>query len=147
VTSVLPGAVARWPARASLTQSRAGRAFRPLDSLGELAASLGDLRGMLEEHRAGEEQQAFSVMRRYLRAETYRWCERRATGTAPLGVLRFRLPWLARHAHADELKRLRAAGDWRVPVLLRTGRRGYARLERRAFGPAACQRDTSDLSL
>jgi len=50
----------------------ADRAFRPLGSLGELAASLGDMRGMLEEHRAGEEQQAFSVMRRYLRAETYR---------------------------------------------------------------------------
>ncbi len=77
----------------------ADRAFRPLGSLGELAASLGDLRGMLEEPRAGEEQQAFSVMRHYMRAETYRWCERRATGTA-LGVLRFRMPWLARHLPA-----------------------------------------------
>jgi hypothetical protein len=125
----------------------ADRASRALGSPGALAASLGDLREMLDEHVADEERQVFPVMRRYLRAETSRWCERRTTRMAPPGVLRFRLPWLARHARPDELQRLLAAGDWRVPILLRAGRRGYARLEHRAFGPATCQCDYKGLAL
>src|SRR6516162_999185 len=44
----------------------------------------------------------------------------------------FSILWYARAM--SRLKRLRAAGGRRVPVLLRAGRRGDARLERRAVG-------------
>jgi iron-sulfur cluster repair protein YtfE (RIC family) len=118
-------------------EATVGRAGQALGSLGELRARLGELLDMLDEHMADEERQVLPAMRRYLHAETYRWCEMQARRTTSLGRLRFRAPWLARHTRADELDWLVAAGGWRTRILLAATRRGYARLERLAFGRQA----------
>ena len=73
-----------------------------------LHASVRQLRDMLEEHIADEEEQIFPAMRRYLPDEAYRWCEKQIR----LPGLRFTAPWLARHARPDELNRLLATGGW-----------------------------------
>lgn len=100
----------------------------------ELRVSVSGLRDMIDEHIADEEQQIFPVMRRYLRAEAYRWCEKQIQRKASLPGLRFTAPWLARYAQPDELSRLLAADGWPARVLLAAARPGYARLERQAFG-------------
>ena len=41
----------------------------------ELHALVSQLRDMLDEHIADEEQQVLAAMRRYLPADVYRWCE------------------------------------------------------------------------
>lgn len=119
----------------------ADRASKALGSVGELAASLSDLREMLDEHMADEERQIFPVMRRYVRAEVFRCCEIRASRAVPLAALRFRMPWLARHSRAGEMTRVLAGAGSRARLALVAGRPGYGRLERLAFGSAACQRD------
>jgi len=100
----------------------------------DLHASITELRDMLDEHIADEEQQIFPAMRRYLPAEAYRWCERQIQRTASRPSLRFTAPWLARYAQPDELSRWLATGGWRARILLAATRPGYARLERQAFG-------------
>src|SRR5262249_156201 len=100
----------------------------------ELHAPVTELRDMLDEHIADEEQQILPAMRRYLPAEAYRWCEKQTQRNSSLAGLRFTAPWLARYAQPDELSRLLAAGCWPVRILLAATRPGYARLERRAFG-------------
>ena len=89
---------------------------------------------MLDEHIADEEEQILPVMRRYLPAEAYRWCEKQIQRKASLRGLRFTAPWLARYARPDELSRLLAGGGRPARLLLIAARPGYARLERRAFG-------------
>jgi len=116
----------------ALTAFRA-EAGRPA-TLGELRASAAQLRDMVDEHMADEEQQIFPVMRRYLRAETYQWCERQILCKATLAGPGFTTPWLARYSQPDELRRLLAGGGWPVRLLLAATRPGYALLERRAFG-------------
>ena len=94
-----------------------GRASQALASLrtapgtvAELHTSVSQLRDMLDEHIADEEQRILAAMRRYLPAGAYRWCEQQMRRrTAPPGP-RFTAPWLARHAHPDELSRLLATG-------------------------------------
>ncbi len=104
-----------------------------------LHASVSELRDMLEEHLADEEEQIFPAMRRYLPAEAYRWCQRQVQRQAPWSGRRFAAPWLARYAQPDELSRLPAAADRSARILLAATRPGYARLERRAFGASpAC---------
>jgi iron-sulfur cluster repair protein YtfE (RIC family) len=125
----------------------AGRVSQALGSPGELRGPLRELLDMLDEHMADEEQQVFPAMRRYLHAETYRWCEIQAQRAASLTRLRFAVPWLARHAHADELNRLLAAGGWRARILLEITRPGYTRLERLAFGAAGCRADNRGVAL
>ena len=49
-----------------------------------LRASVSELRDMLEEHIADEEEQIFPAMRRYVPAEAYRWCQRQIQRQAPL---------------------------------------------------------------
>jgi iron-sulfur cluster repair protein YtfE (RIC family) len=122
-------------------EAKIDSASQALGSPGELCGPLSELLDMLDEHIADEEKQVFPAMRRYLNAETYRWCERQARRTTSVARLRFTAPWLARHARADELIYLRAASDWRARILLAATRPGYARLERLAFGSAACQAD------
>ena len=100
----------------------------------DLHASITELRDMLDEHIADEEQQIFPAMRRYLPAEAYRWCERQIQRTALRPDLRFTAPWLARYAQPDELSRWLATGGWPARILLAATRPGYARLERQAFG-------------
>jgi hypothetical protein len=128
---------------------RASRALRsdgePDPALGELRKALAELRDMLGEHIADEERQVFPVMRRYLRAQTDRWCQRQACRTSP--APRFRMPWLASYSRPGEMTSLLAAGGPRARIALLAGRPGYARLERLAFGPAGCQRDNKDLAL
>jgi Hemerythrin HHE cation binding domain len=123
------------------------RVSQALGSPGELRGPVGELLDILDEHIADEQKQVFPVMRRYLHAETYQWCQRQALRTAPLARLRFTLPWLARHAHADELICLLAVTDWRSRSLLAVNRPGYARLERLAFGSAGCQPDNRGVAL
>ena len=78
-----------------------------------LRASISELRDMLEEHIADEQEQIFPAMRRYLPADAYQWCQKQIQRTAPLPGVRFTAPWLARHAQPDELRRLLAAGGGR----------------------------------
>lgn len=99
-----------------------------------LRATVGELRDLADEHIADEESQLFPVMRRYLPAEAYLWCERQIMRrTSPRG-LQFTLPWLARHSGPDELVPLLSAGGLRARILLAAARPGYARLARQAFG-------------
>ncbi len=114
---------------------------------GELRRALGGLRDMVGEHMADEERQVLPVMRRYLRAQTDRWCEREASRTVPPGALRFRLPWLARYSRDGEMASLLAAAGPRARIALVAGRPGYARLLRRAFGPGGCKADNKGLAL
>jgi iron-sulfur cluster repair protein YtfE (RIC family) len=122
-------------------ETAAGRASRALASFraqpgapAELYASLTELRDMLDEHIADEEEQIIPAMRRYLPAEACRRCERQIQRKASLPGLRFTAPWLARYAQPDELSRRLATGGWPARILLAAARPGYARLERRAFG-------------
>jgi hemerythrin-like domain-containing protein len=105
-------------------------------ALRQVREALGELCDMVGEHMADEERQVLPVMRRYLRAQTGRWCQRQACRTATAGALRFRMPWLARYARATEMTSVVAAAGSRARMALAAGRPGYARLERRAFGPA-----------
>jgi Hemerythrin HHE cation binding domain len=99
-----------------------------------LRASVRELRDLLDEHIADEEAQLYPVMRRYLSAAAYRWCGKQIMRKGRLPGLRFTLPWLARHADDGERRQLLAAGGWRSRIVLAASRRGYGRLERRAFG-------------
>jgi hypothetical protein len=114
-----------------------GRAARALaGSVGAQAAEpVRELRDMLDEHIADEEVRILPAMRRYLPAGAYRAYETAAWRRAPLASLRFRAPWLARAAGLSEQPALLGPGGWRARTLLVAGNRGYARLERRAFGP------------
>jgi iron-sulfur cluster repair protein YtfE (RIC family) len=106
----------------------------------KLYASVSELRDMLDEHVADEEDQIFPIMRRYLPAKACQWCEKQVQRNASLRDLRFTAPWLARYAQPDELSRLLATGGRRVRILLAAARPGYARLERQAFGVSAAVR-------
>jgi putative ABC transport system ATP-binding protein len=103
-------------------------------TIAELHASISQLRDMLDEHIADEEQQILAAMRRYLPADAYRWCEQQIRRKTALSCLRFTAPWLARHAQPDELNRLLAADGWPTRIVLASTRPRYARLERQAFG-------------
>jgi len=125
-------------------EAAVGRVSRALASLrvdpdtpAELRVSISDLRDMVADHMADEEQQIFPAMRRYLSAGAYRWCEQQIRERASRSALRFTVPWLARHAQPDELPRLLAARGWPARIVLVATRPGYARLERRAFGPSS----------
>jgi hemerythrin-like domain-containing protein len=126
--------------------SRAGQALASLgaapDAFAELHVSVSELRDMLEEHIADEEEQIFPAMRRYLPASAYRWCQKQIQRKASPTGLRFTAPWLARYARPDELSRLLAAGGWPARIVLPATRPGYARLERRAFGANRATHDT-----
>ena len=100
-------------------EAAVGRASQALASfraeprtLAELHASVTDLRDMLDEHIADEEEQILPAMRRYLPAEAYRWCEKQIQRKASRRGLRFTAPWLARYAQPDELTP--AAGHQRL---------------------------------
>ena len=121
-------------------EAAVGRASRALASyraqprmLAELLASVSDLRDMLDEHIADEEEQILPAMRRYLPAEAYRWCEKQIQRKTSLTGLQFTAPWLARHARPGELSRGLATSGLPARIVLAATRPGYARLERRAF--------------
>jgi iron-sulfur cluster repair protein YtfE (RIC family) len=122
-------------------EAAVGRASQALASFraqpgtpAELPASVTNLRDMLDEHIADEEQQILAAMRRYLPADAYRWCQQQMRRKAAPHRLRFTAPWLARHARPDELNRLLATGGWPARIVLAATRPRYARLERQAFG-------------
>jgi iron-sulfur cluster repair protein YtfE (RIC family) len=134
-------------------EAAAGRARQALASfraapgmLGELHASVSELRDMVDEHIADEEEQILPAMRRYLPAEAYRWCEKQIQRKASLPGLRFTTPWLARYAQPDELSRLLATGGRRVRILLAAARPGYIRLERQAFGARPAAHETRPIT-
>lgn len=102
--------------------------------LGELSASLVSLRKLLCDHIADEEAQVFPVMRRYLTPRACLWCGRQIWLATGWRDRMFAVPWLARHAEQEELRRLLTPGGWPAWLLLAAGRPGYARLERQAFG-------------
>jgi hemerythrin HHE cation binding domain-containing protein len=115
---------------AMLTRARPGAAP-------DLHAAVRELRDLLAEHIADEEQQLLPVMRRYLRADACQWCERQMQREVPLPVRRFGAPWLARHAQPDERRSLRAIQSWPTRLLLLGSGARFARLERFAFGTSA----------
>jgi Hemerythrin HHE cation binding domain len=106
----------------------------------DLQTSLRQLRDLLDEHITDEEQQMFPAIRRYLRADAYRWCDRQMQRHTAVPVRRFGAPWLARHARQDELCPLRAACGWPDRILLACSGAGYARLERHAFNASPLAR-------
>lgn len=116
-----------------VSQALAPFTGEPSPSAVKVYASVSELRDMFDEHIADEEEQILPVMRRYLPAEAYRWCEKQIQRKASLRGLRFTAPWLARYARPDELSRLLAGGGRPARLLLIAARPGYARLERRAF--------------
>jgi hypothetical protein len=93
-----------------------------------------ELRDMLDEHIADEEDHILPAMHNYLPALAYRWCEEQSWRRASLAALRFRAPWLARFAGPGELGTVLAAGGREARLLLAATRHSYARLERQAFG-------------
>ena len=103
----------------------------------ELRAAVSELRDMLDEHIPDEQNQIFPVMRRYLPAPAYRWCEEQALRSATLASRRFAVPWLARFAEPIELDRMPATRGRPGQLLLAATRPGYARLERHVFGHPA----------
>jgi hemerythrin-like domain-containing protein len=105
----------------------------------ELHTSVSELRDMVDEHIADKERQIVPAMLRYLSAEACRWCEKQIQRKASRPGQRFSAPWLARYAQPDELRRLLASRGWPARIQLAAARRGYARLERRAFGTAAAR--------
>jgi hypothetical protein len=109
----------------ALTGSLSAQAAEPVRELGD----------MIDEHIGDEEARILPAMRRYLPAGAYRAYETASWREAPPASLRFRAPWLARVAAPTELAALLDPGGWRARMLLASGRRGYARLERHAFGP------------
>ena len=97
-----------------------------------LQAALRLLYDLLDEHIADEEQQMFPVIRRYLRADAYRWCEKQMQRHAPLPDRRFAPPWLARHAQPGELTRLWDTCIWPDRILLAcSGRRPTRKEEKK----------------
>jgi Hemerythrin HHE cation binding domain len=106
---------------------------------GELQRSVSELRDLVDEHIADKERQIVPAMLRYLSAEACRWCEKQIQRKTSLPGQRFSAPWLARYAQPDELSRLLASRGWPARIQLAAARRGYARLERRAFGIAAAR--------
>jgi hemerythrin HHE cation binding domain-containing protein len=110
-------------------------AAEPATHAAALRGSVSELRDLLDEHIADQEAHLYPIMRRYLPAEAYRWCEKQIVRKAGLHSLRFSVPWLARHAHDGELRRLVAAGGWRARAVLTVSRHRYQQLERKAFGP------------
>lgn len=98
----------------------------------DLHALLGRLRGLLDEHITDEEQQTFPAIRRYLRADTYQWCEKQMQRHSPLPARRFAPQWLARHTRPGELRRLRGTCIWPDRILLaRSGRRPTRKEEKK----------------
>lgn len=132
---VAPLADDRHTVAAALT--RAGQALGAVragtGARADLQTSLRLLRDLLDEHIADEEQEMFPAIRRYLRADAYRWCQKQMQRSVPLPVRRFAAPWLARHAQQDELRPLRATCGWPDRILLACSGAGYARQERHAF--------------
>jgi hypothetical protein len=101
------------------------RAVRALDAVragsgapADLQTSLREVCDLLDEHISDEELQMFPAIRRYLRAGTYRWCEKQMQRHAPPRDRWFAPSWLARHAYRDELSRLRATCVWPDRILL-----------------------------
>jgi hypothetical protein len=107
----------------------------PAGPLAGLRLPVHNLAGLLDAHLTDAEQQVFPALRRYLPPGAYRRSERRILQNASAPDRRFAAPWLAGYARAGELPRLLAGGGWRGRILLAATRPGYARLERRAFGP------------
>jgi len=107
--------------------------------LAGLRLPVNSLAGLLDAHLTGAGQHVFPALRRYLPAGAYRWGEWRILQNASAADRRFAAPWLAGYARPGELPRLPAGDGWRARVRLAATRPGYARLERRAFGPGRTQ--------
>jgi Hemerythrin HHE cation binding domain len=117
---IAPLADDRHAVAAALTQ--AGDALEAVRAgSGEPASLQSSLRhacDLLDEHIADEELQMFPAIRRYLRTDAYRWCEKQMQRHAPARARRFAPPWLASHADRDELSRLRVTCVWPDRILL-----------------------------
>jgi Hemerythrin HHE cation binding domain len=132
---LMPLAEDRLVVTATLTrvaEALAGVRAQP-GAAGEVFASVRELRDLLAEHIADEEQQVLPAMRRYLRADACRWCEQQIQRKVPLTARRFAGPWLARYAQPDELRGLRPACGWPGRLVLTGSGAAFARLERRAL--------------
>ncbi len=99
-----------------------------------LHVSVSELRNMLGDHIADEQDHIFPAMRHYLPAPAYQWYEQQVWRNTSSASLRFRVPWLARFSEPGELDRMLATSGWRTRLLLTAGRPAYTRLERQAFG-------------
>ncbi|MGW4797272.1 hemerythrin domain-containing protein [Nonomuraea sp. NPDC004297] len=101
--------------------------------LKRLRQSLGELHAMLVEHIADEESEVFPIIKRFVPADAYQWCEDRIARRAGLGQMRFTVPWLSSWASSEELDGMlrRVGSRFRLALALTRGR--YQRLERAAI--------------
>ncbi len=98
--------------------------------LAQLRKALGELHEMLAEHIADEESDVFPIIRQFVPAGTYQWCEDQIAKRAGLRQLLFTVPWLSSWATPEELDGMldRAGSRFRLMLALTRGR--YQRLER-----------------
>ncbi|MXG89226.1 hemerythrin domain-containing protein [Nocardioides flavescens] len=114
---------------ADLTSTRPQTEHR--DSLARAFAGLTEL---LDQHLAHEERAAIPVIQERISAEEWAHLEKtalRASGTPK--QMMFLLAWAAEGMPDEVLARLLGGAPLPVRVLLKLGRRGYARSNRRAF--------------
>lgn len=115
----------------------AGRfAVSPAGEVKALGALVRDLRDLLEEHLAREEETIFPAVARYVSQPDYERFEREARKQFSVSDLTFMGPWLARYASAAERDRA-LAPSWPYRVILALGGPSYRRLERKVFGKDA----------
>jgi len=118
---------------AQLTSASRGPAHRDL-----LVSAFADLTELLDQHLAHEERAAIPVIQERITAQE--WAHLEATALRAKGTPRqmmFLLAWAAEGLPDEVLARLLDGAPLPVRILLRLGRRGYARSDQRAFSHVA----------
>jgi iron-sulfur cluster repair protein YtfE (RIC family) len=100
----------------------------------ELVAVLGEIAELLVRHVAAEERDVFPLIIEFVRPADYRRLQKLFQANLRLSLLPFLLPWVYRHATAEEHRDLIAYTRWPVRVLLRICEPGYRAREELLFG-------------
>lgn len=106
----------------------------------ELAATMRELADLLARHVAEEERDVFPIITDHVRVEDYRRLQRRFRGNLRPRQLAFVVPWVVRHAAADERGRLLADAGAPMRVVLRLTERRFRVREELLFGPTGLSR-------
>jgi len=100
----------------------------------ELVAVLGEITELLVRHIADEERDVFPIVEEFVRAADYLRLQKRFRANLRLSLMPFLLPWVFRHANAEEHRVLLAHAGWPVRVLLRIFEPGFRAREELLFG-------------
>ncbi|NUS72334.1 MAG: hemerythrin domain-containing protein [Corynebacteriales bacterium] len=103
----------------------------PSSSGTELADALQTLADHLIEHIGEEEAEMFPVIRRYVSARDFQWCESEHGAATDSFVL----PWLMHYATSPERERLEAKSGLPERVLHGLAKDEFAKAEQLIFGP------------